>query len=442
MESIWPEEEAKNTNFYFCRNGTENEDPYHLTFISDHASKSSNDNGDKQKQKRKEKLVLYHAKTREFVDSMNVDDIIGVELEIKFEDDPNSSSNLNANAGGIRAISSKDFNVGVNNAKARERSDNMERYEKQLGKKLIIAGNMDEFQCDEDYDSYDEDEKNKPRDKCTSAAYLNIFCYPRRLPRPPIATLVKNCYNKNSSTKLKSQQVQSFEQILQHDDEDDDIDESQMGHRYEKHRRYKLFPTENFSAAQSLIPAIRKIARLGHFEEEQQQIINSDTNSSSTNDIKSTIIDKRKHFLEMSHKDSKTNLTTCMSSQRKKFLVIVNPCSGTKHGKKVYETIVRKMLQECGVDHDVLMTQHSGHAFNRMKKDDTHDSDDVSTYNAIISVGGDGILSEIMNGLRSRDDFDTIMKQLKFGIVGCGTGNGLAASLLHKANVSISWGYV
>mmetsp|Transcript_4146 Transcript_4146/g.8778 ORF Transcript_4146/g.8778 Transcript_4146/m.8778 type:complete len:312 (+) Transcript_4146:1-936(+) len=48
-------------------------------------------------------------------------------------------------------------------------------------------------------------------------------------------------------------------------------------------------------------------------------------------------------------------------------------------------------------------------------------------------MGGDGILNEIMQGIRSRPQHDQeqILSSIKFGIVGCGTSNGLAKSILH-----------
>lgn len=189
-----------------------------------------------------------------------------------------------------------------------------------------------------------------------------------------------------------------------------------MRHRYEHHRRYKLHPTEDFTNIQFLIPAIRRIANLNN------------TTSSST-------------------------ITTAASAnnsnsiRRKRYLVIVNPFSGQKKAKQIYESFAKKMFDECGIDHDVLITQHEGHAFERMQHqqrkyqdmNDTiphdNDDDDVSEYDAIIAMGGDGILSEILNGLQTRKDYETIVQKIKFGIVGCGTCNGLAASLLYAAKV-------
>mmetsp|Transcript_10363 Transcript_10363/g.15599 ORF Transcript_10363/g.15599 Transcript_10363/m.15599 type:complete len:344 (+) Transcript_10363:1-1032(+) len=111
--------------------------------------------------------------------------------------------------------------------------------------------------------------------------------------------------------------------------------------------------------------------------------------------------------------------------------------------------MVKPMLEQAGVEHDKLATNHGGHAKERMElrkstsdDDDNHveeggdctDSElkDISEYDAIIAMGGDGILFEIFQGIHARStDEAQILCKLKFGIVPCGTCNGLAKSILH-----------
>lgn len=146
-----------------------------------------------------------------------------------------------------------------------------------------------------------------------------------------------------------------------------------------------------------------------------------------------------------------------------RYLVILNPFSGgggvaSKTGSKcIYETLLNPMLEQAGVEHDVLVTGRGGHARDRMKArtsdnpgtNETEHLDDklsdmitdtetkdISEYAGIIAMGGDGILFEIMQGIHAREDERVILKTLKFGIVGCGTSNGLAKSILHWSDVS------
>ena len=62
--------------------------------------------------------------------------------------------------------------------------------------------------------------------------------------------------------------------------------------------------------------------------------------------------------------------------------------------------------------------------------------DDISKYNGVITVGGDGTLSEIMQGLKEREDYDELLEEkLTFGVLGGGTSNGLASTLLYARKV-------
>jgi sphingosine kinase len=154
-----------------------------------------------------------------------------------------------------------------------------------------------------------------------------------------------------------------------------------------------------------------------------------------------------------------------------RYLVILNPFSGGNDGcgvssktgaKYIYESLLNPMLEEAGVEHDLLVTGWGGHAQERMKDRRSHryktapdgssdavqrddnlcsintdtETNDISEYKAIIAMGGDGILFEIMQGIHTREDESEIFKNMKFGIVGCGTSNGLAKSILHWSGVS------
>lgn len=51
---------------------------------------------------------------------------------------------------------------------------------------------------------------------------------------------------------------------------------------------------------------------------------------------------------------------------------------------------------------EVLVTKYPGHARNIVS------SQDLSQVDGIVTIGGDGILYEVVNGLRFRGDFDKI----------------------------------
>ena len=209
-----------------------------------------------------------------------------------------------------------------------------------------------------------------------AVAYLVIYAYERAPPRRGSIRQLKDC-------------------IVQEEEESDaQVDPRTLGFRRENHRRYKLRPLEDLGQASALVRNIRSIANL---------------------------------------------------KETKRYLVVVNPFSGTKEGKKTYEEVVKKMFQESRIEHDILVTKYAGHAEERMMKDYTGQDEgsgalsvivkDTSSYDGIIVMGGDGILAEVLKGLHTRDDFDEIRERVVFGIVGCGTCNGLAMSITHAAKV-------
>ena len=76
------------------------------------------------------------------------------------------------------------------------------------------------------------------------------------------------------------------------------------------------------------------------------------------------------------------------------------------------------MLGESGVDHDVLVTQHARHATESMEmirnQKRSGDEKDVSEYDGIVMMGGDGIIMEILQGLKTQNDYDAIVDRIRF----------------------------
>jgi sphingosine kinase len=71
-------------------------------------------------------------------------------------------------------------------------------------------------------------------------------------------------------------------------------------------------------------------------------------------------------------------------------------------------------------------TLFQGHAKDLAK------SFDLSQFDGIVCVSGDGVLVEILNGLLERVDWKHAIRK-PLGIIPAGTGNGMAKSVLHHA---------
>lgn len=55
------------------------------------------------------------------------------------------------------------------------------------------------------------------------------------------------------------------------------------------------------------------------------------------------------------------------------------------------------VFADSGIEVELLQTKHSGHAHSYITQSD------LSSFHAVVSVGGDGLLNEIVNGLRGKD---------------------------------------
>ena len=118
-------------------------------------------------------------------------------------------------------------------------------------------------------------------------------------------------------------------------------------------------------------------------------------------------------------------------TNRRKYLVILNPKSGTGKARTNWKTTVQIMLEnEAGIDLVVEETRFSGHAMELVR-----DKVDLLTYDAVLCLGGDGVLHEMLQGCQARSDYPLVLQTLRLGVVGCGTGNGLAKSLTYAAEV-------
>ncbi|CAK9218654.1 unnamed protein product [Sphagnum troendelagicum] len=110
----------------------------------------------------------------------------------------------------------------------------------------------------------------------------------------------------------------------------------------------------------------------------------------------------------------------------RKLLVIVNPFGGQGAGKTIFVQIVEPMLQAARIAYAMKETLFQGHAKDLAK------SFDLSQFDGIVCVSGDGVLVEILNGLLERVDWKHAIRK-PLGIIPAGTGNGMAKSVLHHA---------
>ena len=103
----------------------------------------------------------------------------------------------------------------------------------------------------------------------------------------------------------------------------------------------------------------------------------------------------------------------------RKIFLVYNPFSGKKKGEKVFKQIL-PIFEDAGISVIHKATEYSRHAVDIMKNEDLHFVD------AIVVLGGDGTLNEVINGILERND-NYVLQPL--GIIPCGTGNAFATDL-------------
>ncbi|KXS18807.1 hypothetical protein M427DRAFT_152809 [Gonapodya prolifera JEL478] len=119
-------------------------------------------------------------------------------------------------------------------------------------------------------------------------------------------------------------------------------------------------------------------------------------------------------------------------------LLLLNPFGGRKKASKIYETYVRPMMSLAGYYLDVRSTEYPRHASEIIQS-----LPDITNYSRLLTVSGDGLFHEMINGLLNRPDRDTpytvighdgyeaeiTPREVPVGIVPAGTGNALSKNI-------------
>ncbi|KAK3574698.1 hypothetical protein QTP86_014565 [Hemibagrus guttatus] len=106
----------------------------------------------------------------------------------------------------------------------------------------------------------------------------------------------------------------------------------------------------------------------------------------------------------------------------RRFLVLINPQSGKGQALALFNNHVQHMLQEADITYTLQVTEHQNHARELVREAD------LSQWDAVVIMSGDGLLFEIINGLMEREDWEKAI-QTPLGILPGGSGNALAASI-------------
>uniref|UniRef100_A0A672QIV4 sphingosine kinase n=1 Tax=Sinocyclocheilus grahami TaxID=75366 RepID=A0A672QIV4_SINGR len=126
----------------------------------------------------------------------------------------------------------------------------------------------------------------------------------------------------------------------------------------------------------------------------------------------------------------------CISPVRRPcgVMVLVNPQSGRGQAIALYNGHVQRMLTEADIPHTLFITERQNHARDLVR------SADLTQWDALVILSGDGLLFEVVNGLMERQDWEKAI-QTPLGILPGGSGNALAASS-NKNHLLTSCGFL
>ena len=97
-----------------------------------------------------------------------------------------------------------------------------------------------------------------------------------------------------------------------------------------------------------------------------------------------------------------------------KWLLIANPSSGNGKGKSDSKR-VQDLLSQSGIETDIFFSEYPGHSSVLVNQAI------VKGYRKIISMGGDGTLNEVVNGIFNQQHVST--KEITIAVIPVGTGN-------------------
>lgn len=118
--------------------------------------------------------------------------------------------------------------------------------------------------------------------------------------------------------------------------------------------------------------------------------------------------------------------------KKRRLLVIVNPFSGRRRAAANWE-IARPIMEKAFIDMKIIMTERAGHAYDIVNQDLK-----IGDYDGIVTVSGDGLIHEVVNGLYRRSDCLQLMSSLSLGFIPGGTANGLVKAVLDYSGEEFS----
>ena len=117
---------------------------------------------------------------------------------------------------------------------------------------------------------------------------------------------------------------------------------------------------------------------------------------------------------------------------KRKILVLINPFSGRRLAAANW-LIARPIMEKAHVELTVIETERANHAYEIVQNDIKQ-----GDYDGIVTVSGDGLIHEVVNGLFRRNDWLQLMSSINLGFIPGGSANGLVKAVLDYSGEDFS----
>lgn len=122
-------------------------------------------------------------------------------------------------------------------------------------------------------------------------------------------------------------------------------------------------------------------------------------------------------------------ITPELLPRKPRLLILVNPFGGRGLAWQRCMDHVVPMISEAGLSFNLIQTERQNHARELVQ------GLSLSEWEGIVTVSGDGLLYEVLNGLLDRPDWEDAVR-MPIGVLPCGSGNALAGAVNHHGGLS------